>query len=153
MREAAQIGEQELLALLVQGGVRATRQRLEVLGELARESNDATAQTLWRRLRVRQGSTVGLATVYRTLSLLSDKGVIDVLSHHDGELCYRLCGEAHHHHLVCTSCHRVVELHDCGLADWLEQVAAKHDFVTTGHTIELTGLCPACRASGDPEQK
>ena len=146
MREAAQIGESELVELLAQGGVRATRQRLEVLGELAREPDDATAQTLWRRLRERQGSSIGLATVYRTLSLLSEKGVIDALSHHDGELCYRLCGDAHHHHLVCSSCHRVVEIRECGLDDWLNRVSARHDFVATGHTIELTGLCPTCRS-------
>ena len=145
MQEAAQIGEPKLVELLVQGGVRATRQRLEILGELAREPDDATAQTLWRRLREREGSAIGLATVYRTLSLLSEKGVIDALSHHDGELCYRLCGDAHHHHLVCSSCHRVVEIRECGLDDWLSRVSARHDFVTTSHTIELTGLCPACR--------
>jgi len=145
MQEAAQIGEPELVELLTQGGVRATRQRLEILGELAREPDDATAQTLWRRMREREGSAIGLATVYRTLSLLSEQGVIDALSHHDGELCYRLCGDAHHHHLVCSSCHRVVEIRECGLDDWLSRVSAQHDFVTTSHTIELTGLCPACR--------
>src|ERR1035437_8297722 len=145
MQETAQIGEPGLGELLTQGGVRATRQRLEVLGELAREPDDATAQTLWRRLREREGSAIGLATVYRTLSLISEKGVIDVLSHHDGELCYRLCGNAHHHHLVCSSCHRVVEIRECGLDDWLGRVSAGHAFVTTGNTIELTGLCPACR--------
>ncbi|MGD0167952.1 MAG: Fur family transcriptional regulator [Gaiellaceae bacterium] len=146
MQEAAQVGEPELVELLAQGGVRATRQRLEVLGELAREPDDATAQTLWRRLRERKGSAIGLATVYRTLSLLSEKGVIDALSHHDGELCYRLCGEAHHHHLVCSSCHRVVEIQECELDDWLSRVSAQHGFVTTSHTIELTGLCPTCRS-------
>lgn len=146
MQEAAQIGESELVELLAQGGVRATRQRLEVLGELAREPDDATAQTLWRRLRERQGSSIGLATVYRTLSLLSEKGVVDALSHHGGELCYRLCGDAHHHHLVCSSCHRVVEIRECELDDWLGRVSAQHDFVTTSHTIELTGLCPTCRS-------
>jgi Fur family ferric uptake transcriptional regulator len=143
---AAQPDEQKLRELLVEGGVQPTRQRLEVLSELACEPDDATAQALWTRLRERRDSTIGLATVYRTLSLLSEKGIVDALSHRESELCYRLCGQAHHHHLVCSSCHRVVEIAGCDdVGEWLERIAAQHGFVATGHTIELTGLCAACR--------
>src|SRR4051812_35626166 len=88
------------VTLLASKGVRLTRQRLEGPAELARERDDVTAQTLWRRLR-EHGSTTGLATVYRTLAVLSERGVIDALSHHGTELCYRLCSAAHHHHLTC----------------------------------------------------
>jgi len=135
----------DLHGLLESAGVRPTRQRLEILEELARERDDVTAQTLWSRLREQRGSSVGLATVYRTLALLHERGAIDALSHHGGELCYRLCGEAHHHHLVCTSCHRVVEVKQCGLDDWLGDVAARHGFVATGHEVEIVGLCADCR--------
>ena len=131
-------------ALLERKGVRVTRQRLEVLAELSQERDDVTAQTLWRRLRARDSAT-GLATVYRTLALLSEKGVVDALSHHGTELCYRLCSDAHHHHLTCTSCHRVVEIEQCGVAGWLDDVSRRHGFVATDHRIEISGLCPACR--------
>src|SRR3954471_2686482 len=127
-------------ALLAEKGVRVTRQRLEVLAELARERDDVTAQALWRRLRERDSST-GLATVYRTLAVLNEKGVIDALSHHGTELCYRLCSDAHHHHLTCSSCHRVVEIEQRGLDGWLGEVSRKHGFVATDHRIEVTGLC------------
>jgi Fur family ferric uptake transcriptional regulator len=125
-------------------GVRATRQRVVVLSELMGERDDVTAQQLHERLRAR-GERLGLATVYRTLGLLAEEGVIDQLSHRPGELCYRWCGQGHHHHLVCTSCHRVVELDDCELEPWLGRIAREHDFVTTGHRLEVSGLCPACR--------
>jgi Fur family transcriptional regulator, ferric uptake regulator len=143
MSRAAQL-EADLSALLVRQGVRVTRQRLEVLVELSRERDDITAQELWRRLRARDSQT-GLATVYRTLALLADKGVVDTLSHHGTELCYRLCTESHHHHLVCSSCHRVVEVEQCGLGNWLDTVTAQHGFVATDHRVEITGLCAACR--------
>jgi Fur family transcriptional regulator, ferric uptake regulator len=136
--------EASLSELLVRQGVRVTRQRLEVLAELSHERDDITAQELWRRLRERESQT-GLATVYRTLALLADKGVVDTLSHHGTELCYRLCTESHHHHLVCSSCHRVVEVEQCGLGNWLETVTAQHGFVATDHRVEITGLCRACR--------
>ena len=140
-----QLSQAEATELLESNGVRATRQRIEILGELAREPDDVTAQALWRRLRGRRRSRIGLATVYRTLALLHEHGVIDSLSHHGGELCYRLCSGAHHHHLVCSSCHRVVEIEECGLDDWLAAVGERHGFVPTEHTVEITGLCAGCR--------
>jgi Fur family ferric uptake transcriptional regulator len=137
--------EQARATELIEGvGLRATRQRVTVLSELMVEHDDATAQELHERLR-RRGERLGLATVYRTLGLLADEGVIDSLSHRQGELCYRLCGEGHHHHLVCTSCHRVVELEDCELGPWLERISGAHGFVTTGHRLEVSGVCADCR--------
>ena len=136
--------QERAIALLSDAGVRPTRQRVRVLDELMSERDDVTAQQLHDRLRSR-GEKLGLATVYRTLGLLAEAGVIDALSHRPGELCYRLCGPGHHHHLVCSSCHRVVELADCELDPWLERISQAHGFVTTGHRLEASGLCAACR--------
>jgi Fur family ferric uptake transcriptional regulator len=130
--------------VLSAAGVRPTRQRVRVLTELMGERDDVTAQELHDRLRS-GGEKLGLATVYRTLGLLAEAGVIDSLSHRPGELCYRWCGQGHHHHLVCSSCHRVVELADCELDPWLERISRAHGFVTTGHRLEVSGLCAACR--------
>ena len=139
--------EQAQAAVLLEGvGVRPTRQRLVVLTELMREQNDVTAQGLHERLRAR-GERLGLATVYRTLGLLADEGLVDALSHHPGELCYRVCGQGHHHHLVCSNCHQVVELEECELDPWLERISEAHGFATTGHRLEVSGLCGDCRAA------
>jgi Fur family ferric uptake transcriptional regulator len=133
-------------ALLAERGIRATPQRLSVLRALSAERNDATAQQIHARLRT-QGASIGLATVYRTVALLSEQGVIDALAHSPGEVCYRLCGEGHHHHLVCSECHRVVELGDCALDGWLGRLGREHGFAVTSHTIEVTGVCADCRAA------
>ena len=131
--------------LLERRGLRPTPQRVAVVAELVRERDDVTAQALHQRLRA-GGSRIGLATVYRALAALREHGIVDTLSHHPAELCYRLCaGEHHHHHLVCASCHRVVELADCRIEDWLAAAAAEHDFVATGHRLEVTGICGECR--------
>jgi Fur family transcriptional regulator, ferric uptake regulator len=115
-----------------------------VLEALAEEPNDATAQRLFEALRAR-GERIGLATVYRTLGLLSSRGVVDALMHHPGEVCYRLCGADHHHHLTCSECHQVVELGDCELEPWLDRLAGAHGFAVTGHAVEVTGICAGCR--------
>jgi Fur family ferric uptake transcriptional regulator len=129
---------------LQSAGVRATRQRIEIVAELMREPNDVTAQQLHERLRAR-GSELGLATVYRTLGRLADAGVIDSLSHDPGALCYRWCGAEHHHHFVCSRCHHVVEIGDCRLDPWLAELASRHDVDVTGHRIEVVGVCGDCR--------
>ena len=126
-------------------GMRPTAQRVGVLAELMRDQDDVTAQELHERLRAR-GERLGLATVYRTLNALAEEGVIDALTHHPGELCYRWCGDEHHHHLVCSSCHRVVELAQCDLDPWLDRIAAEHGFVATDHRLEVAGVCAGCRA-------
>jgi Fur family transcriptional regulator, ferric uptake regulator len=131
-------------AFLAKNGIRETPQRVFVVEELAREENDATAAQIYDRLR-RRGTNIGLATVYRTLSLLHEHGAVDTLTHHAGELCYRLCAEVHHHHLVCTGCHRVVELRDCDLDPWVKRSARRHGFTVTDHQVEIVGLCADCR--------
>jgi Fur family ferric uptake transcriptional regulator len=133
--------------LLLDAGIRPTRQRLSVLDVLREERDDATAQELHARLRAR-GELIGLATVYRTIAALRERGIVDALSHRRGEACYRLCGQdRHHHHLVCVGCHRVVELSECKLGGWLNDVSAAHGFAATDHVLEVTGLCGACSAA------
>lgn len=137
--------QDDLSALLRQKGVSPTRQRLELLTELANEPNDATAQELWSRLRQKPGSSLGLATVYRTLALLREHDVVDALAHHGSELCYRLCSDTHHHHLVCRDCHRVVELDNCTLDEWINRLAKQHGFNALDHSLEVEGVCADCR--------
>ena len=138
--------EAELTRRLAGAGVGATPQRLRVLRVLAREPDDATAQDIHRRL-ADAGEPVGLATVYRALHAFAQAGVVDVLPHRADEACYRRCGEGHHHHLVCTSCHRVVELADCRVGEWASRAAAQQGWVASEHRLEVSGLCAACRAA------
>jgi Fur family ferric uptake transcriptional regulator len=130
--------------LLKQAGLRPTVQRLAVLRELEREPNGASAQELHVKLR-RRGLGIGLATVYRTLQALTEHGTIDSLPRHGGEASYRLCGHAHHHHLICVSCQRVVELEGCSLEEWLARVSREQGFALTSHQVELAGLCSDCQ--------
>ena len=139
-------GQRTSGARLAEAGVRATRQRLLVLETLAREPHDATAQEIYARLR-QGGEPVGLATVYRTLALLSEHGVVDEFAHRPVETCYRVCGEGHHHHLVCARCHGVAELEGCELDEWLVRASREHGFQPTSHTLEVVGLCASCQAA------
>lgn len=125
-------------------GVRATRQRTAVADLLSRVDGFRSAQDLHDLLR-REGASVGLTTVYRHLQALSEAGQVDVLRTGEGEAVYRRCPtEAHHHHLVCRSCGRSVEVEGPEVEAWASAVAAQHGFSDVSHTVEVFGTCSAC---------
>ncbi|WBB79703.1 Fur family transcriptional regulator [Micromonospora sp. WMMD882] len=123
--------------------VRNTRQRTAVSALLAEVEGFHSAQDLHAMLRDR-GERVGLTTVYRTLQGLADAGEIDVMRPPGGEHLYRRCSEGHHHHLVCRSCGRTVEVAGPAVETWADRVAAQHGFSDVSHTLEIFGTCPSC---------
>jgi Fur family ferric uptake transcriptional regulator len=122
---------------------RSTRQQT-VVRELVAELDALTsAQDIHQMLRAR-GETVGLATVYRTLQALSEADEVDSVRNESGEVLYRQCSDKHHHHLVCRSCGRAVELTGPAVERWADKAAAEHGFTDVSHTVEIFGLCPDC---------
>lgn len=123
---------------------RTTRQREAVREALSASEEFVSAQSLHQALRA-GGSTVGLATVYRALAALAEDGEADALQS-GGEVLYRACTPTHHHHLICRSCGRTVELEAAAVERWAGQVAAEHGFVELEHTVDIFGLCAECTA-------
>ena len=136
-------------AELESSGRRTTRQRQQVYEALGLAPGFVTAQQLHQQM-LAQGATVGLATVYRSLQLLAADGGVDVVRTQDGETAYRRCSPTHHHHLICRSCGRTIEIEAAPLEQWAEQIAAQYGFCDIGHVVEIDGLCPDCSdSSGD----
>lgn len=123
--------------------MRSTRQRAAVAAVLDDVEEFRSAQDLHAALKAR-GESVGLTTVYRTLAALADAGEVDVLLRDDGEALYRRCSSGHHHHLVCRSCGRTVEVEGPTVERWAAKVAAEHGYTDVSHTLEIFGLCSAC---------
>ena len=124
---------------------RPTRQRAAVEALLVDIDDFNSAQNLHARLRA-QGQTVGLATVYRTLQAMATDGEVDMLRTVDGEAVYRRCSTGHHHHLVCRSCGRTVEVEGPAVESWADKVSAEHGFSNVRHTLEIIGTCSDCKA-------
>jgi Fur family ferric uptake transcriptional regulator len=123
--------------------VRATRQKAAIDAILDEVEAFITAQDLHALLQGR-GERVGLATVYRCLQTLADAGQVDTLRTTDGETAYRRCSSGHHHHLVCRTCGRAVEVEGPGVERWADKVAAAHGFTDISHTLEIFGTCATC---------
>jgi Fur family ferric uptake transcriptional regulator len=101
--------------------------------------------------RVHQRATgIGRMTVYRTLDLLCDIGVLRPVYQGTGAAHYILLHDGHHHHLVCSDCSRVIEFDDCALGDLPAHIARRFDFRVEGHLLELYGVCAACGEEATP---
>jgi Fur family transcriptional regulator, ferric uptake regulator len=121
-----------------------TARREAVRRALATSKGFRSAQDIFADLRA-DGSKIGLTTVYRALQALSDSGEVDVLRTDEGEAVYRACAtDEHHHHLVCRTCGRTVEVEGPTVERWAEAIGAEYGFVEVTHTVEVFGTCPAC---------
>lgn len=95
---------------------------------------------------------IGLATVYRTLELLSELHVVEKMNFGDGVARYDLRtdnNKHHHHHLICMQCGTMSEI----LEDWLgpleERLEKEYNFTVIDHRLDFQGICSKCRAKNE----
>lgn len=89
-----------------------------------------------------------LATVYRSLHLLENMGMVKRFDFGDGVARFELLPEGddgHHHHLVCTRCAEIVEIEECGMGDLQARIAMENKFKAVTHKLEFFGVCPRCQ--------
>lgn len=123
---------------------RNTWQREAVRAALSETPGFVSAQQLHQGLR-EDGSTIGLATVYRALAGLAESGGADSLQSPDGETLFRSCTTpTHHHHLICRNCGDTRELSASVVEEWTKRVGAEYGFTEIEHVVDLFGLCEKC---------
>jgi Fur family ferric uptake transcriptional regulator len=118
------------------GGYKVTPQRLAVLAAIAAQQHQSL-----EGIRARCPE-VGMVTVYRTLDLFSELGLVRRLDLGDGPR-YELA-EDHHHHLICEDCGRVTEFEQCPL-DLRRLPRVGGGFKVRAHSLEVYGTCSECR--------
>lgn len=109
----------------------------------ARASHFTAEQLLGESRRRRLGVT--RATIFRSLDVLADLGVVERLDLPTGEHAFVACEPAHHHHVVCSSCGRSTEVADHGIERIAAAIGRETGYRIDTHRLELFGLCPACR--------
>ena len=133
-----------LAQAIQESGYRLTAARQVILEMLVVSGGHITADDLAAKVRGANPG-VGRMTVYRTLDLLSELGVIRPIYQGTGAAHYILMAEGSHHHFVCNRCHRVIEFDDCTADSFTRQLAARLDFQVQGHLLEVHGLCAGCQ--------
>jgi Fur family ferric uptake transcriptional regulator len=122
-----------------------TRPR-DLVAELVFSADDhLSVDAIGRRLRER-GESVGTATIYRTLDLLVASGLVRAHDFGEGFRRYEpMPAQAHHEHLICERCGRVVEFANERLERMLPVLADEHGFQHHHHRVEVYGVCRDCR--------
>ncbi len=133
---------------LARKSLKMTPQRRLILEVFLREEGHLACEDLYNRVKL-EDKSIGQATVYRTLKLLSESGLAKEVDFGDGVTRYeQKYGSRHHDHLICEVCGRNEEVVDEDIETLQEELARRHGFKLTGHKMYLYGICANCRKKG-----
>ena len=138
-----------ILTALDDAGYRLTLPRRVIADLIVEHDGHFTAAQLEASARRRR---LGLsrATLFRSLELLTELGVVERLDLPSGEHAYVPCAPAHHHHIVCSRCGRSTDVGDCGVAAAVEEISRQSGYRIETHRLELFGLCRHCQVRSTP---
>ncbi len=141
-------------ALLKTNGLKFTKQREVILETLFRYEGHFTPEELYRLIGSRYPDMkIGIATIYRTLSLLENEGMVTSISFGSRGKKYELGTKAHHDHLICTECGKILEFYDEAIEKKQEKIAEAFGFAMQDHTLKIYGICPDCQNQAEKEKK
>lgn len=136
-------GEMMANDILKVNALKNTRSRQIVLHIIEDAAVSLTAEDIYARA-FQSGEPVTLSTVYRTLSTLSEKGVLLKSISQDGKTYYQLSSHQHKHRLVCTICNEIILIENCPLESLEAELEKKTGYTINGHSLEFCGICPKC---------
>ena len=129
---------------LVEKRLKLTRERIEVLNEVFSSHDHFGPEQLYIRLRS-SGSKASRASVYRTLNLLVESGLVEKVTRTDkGNVYEHTFGHRHHDHMICSRCNRVIEFYSENLEKLQEEICKKNNFSGMSHILEIRGCCETC---------
>ena len=139
MKKPKEAGTQALRRL----GLRITPQRLLILQALEGKDAHLTAEDVFSQVRARYPN-VHISTVYRTLEMLQDLGMVTETDLGEGKRQYHWAERGQHHHLVCSRCGQILELDPAYLRPLERAIKAQYGFRPSLHHFAIFGLCSRC---------
>lgn len=141
--------QEDFKQILKERGLKITKQRILVLKTLAScEDKHLTAEEIYEIVKA-EFPEIGLATVYRTIQLLSELDLVESVQLGDGYVRYEIGkfdGEEahHHHHLICLECGKVISFRDDLLDELEARIMDAASFQVINHEVKLYGYCKTC---------
>lgn len=132
---------------LKEKGCKLTPQRRSILDIIVEnEGKHLSTEEIYDLVK-QQCPEIGLATVYRTMQMFDEVGIVYKHNFDDGRSRYELNhNEDHqHHHLICVNCNKVIEVEEDLLEQLENEVEKKYDFMITNHNVKFFGYCNKCR--------
>ena len=125
--------------------LKITKQRRTVLKIFLESKDHVSVEELYNEV-LKTEPKIGLATVYRTLALLTKSGLALEMDFGDGQKRYESSYKSvHHDHMVCTECGKILEFNHPLIEKYQEEVAMQKNFKITSHKLDLFGLCQDCK--------
>ena len=137
------MSKQTLEETLHQLGYRLTAQRLLVLSAIQGREDHFDTEEIYTQVQERFPH-MNISTVYRTLELLRELGVVTQTSLGDGRIRYHWTEKGHHHHLRCLKCGRVIDLEESFLLSLKEALWQQHWFRADLAHLVIVGHCQDC---------
>jgi Fur family peroxide stress response transcriptional regulator len=141
-------GSQKSDALIIETlrkkGYRATTQRIAICRFALHSRDHPSAQRVYDEVRSVH-PTVSLATVYKTLGILTEHGLVQELDLPESQARFDSYVEPHIN-LVCMKCGNIQDFDDSAAREIVERVAAKTEFTRTGQRLDIYGVCKTCRS-------
>jgi len=132
--------------LLKNNALKFTKQRELILKFLYENNGHFTPEDIYVLIKKEHPSiNLGIATIYRTLSLLEESKIASSISFGAQGKKYELGLKTHHDHLICTNCGDIIEFFDETIEKQQEKIAELYSFKMTDHTMKIVGLCQKCQ--------
>ncbi len=126
-------------------GLKLTPQRKLLLEILFETEVHLSAEEIFEQVKVSQPN-VSFGTIYRNLSLLAEKNIVNQLNFRDGRTRFELSLK-HHHHLICLGCGNAIDVHECPFGGLIGDAASANNFLIKEHNLEVFGYCEGCNGS------
>ena len=132
--------------LLKKNNLKYTTQRELILKIIYDNSGHFTPEDIYNLIKENHPTVkLGIATIYRTLTLLEDANIVSSISFGTQGKKYEFGLKEHHDHLVCLECGGIEEFFDDTIEKQQEAIAKKFNFKMTNHVMKITGICEACQ--------
>ena len=138
----------KIASALRERGYKLTTPRQAVLNVIVDSQEHFTAAAVHERVQ-RDHLGVGLVTIYRTLEMLSELGLLCRVHRGGKSRSYTLAPSGHHHHLVCSQCGAVADFTGCDLGELEQRLAQEAGFKIEGHLLQFTGRCQDCQQKSE----
>ncbi len=134
----------ELKNIVKKRGLKYSLQREQILKVLFNAQKHLTPEEIYNEVK-KENSTIGLATVYRTLAFLEREEMVSSISFGSEGKKYELNRGEHHDHMICIKCGKIIEFFDEELERLQEEIAQKSGFRLITHQMNLYGICKECQ--------
>jgi len=132
--------------LLRNNNLKFTKQREVILSTLYNNEGHYTPEEIYQIIkRENPDLNTGIATIYRTLSLLENANIATSISFGTQGKKYELGVKAHHDHIICTKCGKILEFFDESIEKKQEKIAKSLGFKMEDHIMKIFGICPECQ--------